>query len=115
MVTSTHIRTVAIAAGVTAVALLAASALLGVGLETALAQKSGGSVEQVGDNTADFLQTIIGPLLLVVVGVFAFLALLRREAGLAIFAMGIGLVSGFFIYDPDSAEAAFRGIYNALF
>ena len=30
-------------------------------------------------------------------------------------AMAIGLVSGFFIYDPSSAEAAFRGIYNALF
>lgn len=115
MVTSTQIWRLAATVVAMALALVAGIALLGLGLEEALAQKSGGNVEQVGDNTADFLQTIIGPLLLVVVGVFAFLALLRREAGLAIFAMGVGLVSGFFIYDPDSAEAAFRGIYNALF
>lgn len=110
-----RIRSQVLAVVAVALALLIASALLGVGLDAAGAQKAGGSVEDVGDNAAGFLQTIIGPLLLVVVGVFAFLALLRREAGMAIFAMAIGLVSGFFIYDPDSAEAAFRGIYNALF
>lgn len=96
-------------------AMFTASALLGIGLESAIAQKSGGSVEELGDNTAGLLQTIVGPLLLIVVGVFAFLALIKREAGMAIFAMGIGLVSGFFIYDPDTAESAFRGIYNTLF
>lgn len=113
MLVPIHNKTVLIAA--VAVAVLAASALLGLGLDVALAQKAGGSVEQLGDNTAGFLQTIIGPLLLVVVGVFAFVALLKRDAGMAMFAMAIGLIAGFFIYDPESAEAAFRGVYNALF
>jgi hypothetical protein len=110
---SRHNKTIVTAAA--AFAVLVVTAVLGLGLDAALAQKAGGSVEEVGDNTAGFLQTIIGPLLLVVVGVFAFVALIRREAGMAIFAMGVGLVSGFFIYDPEAAEAAFRGIYNALF
>ncbi|MQA76544.1 MAG: hypothetical protein GEU88_19850, partial [Solirubrobacterales bacterium] len=49
-----------------AVPLLVASAMLG--LDPALAQKSGGKVQQVGDKTASLIESIVGPVLLVVIG-----------------------------------------------
>src|ERR687888_667800 len=61
------------------------------GVEQAQAQ----SVKKSGDRGADLLSEIIGPLLIVLIGAFALVALARREVGLALSAAAIGGVSGF--------------------
>ena len=77
---------------------------------------SGGSrAENVGGNAADLLQGWIGPLLLIFIGVLAFVALFTRNVGMAVSAMMIGLISGLFIFAPDSAETTFKNIYDAIF
>ena len=91
---------------------------LGVALAWAQAAyggvKSGGEVSRLGDNTANLVSGIVGPVLLVAIGAIAFIAMVRREAGLAIAAIGVGLLAGLFIYAPDTAQQTFQGIYQAL-
>ncbi|MEJ7802173.1 MAG: hypothetical protein WKH68_02210 [Candidatus Limnocylindria bacterium] len=81
------------------------------------AQKGGGGggVEQAGDNAADLISDLVGPLLLVLIGVVAIGAFIQRNAGLAISATVVGLVAGLFIFDPGSAESAFKDVYDAVF
>jgi hypothetical protein len=79
------------------------------------AVKSGGRVSRLGDNTAHLVSGIVGPILLVAIGAIAFVAMVRREAGLAIAAIGVGMLAGLFIYAPDTAQQTFQGIYQALF
>jgi membrane associated rhomboid family serine protease len=82
----------------------------------ALAQKSGGdSVERAGDNAADLISTVVGPVLLVLIGVVAVGAFLQRNVGIAVSAAITGLIAGLFIFDPGAAESAFKGIYDAIF
>lgn len=77
---------------------------------------SGGSrAENVGGNAADLLQGWIAPLLLIFIGVLAFVALFTRNVGMAVSATVIGLIAGLFIFSPDSAETTFRNIYDAIF
>lgn len=83
---------------------------------SAAAQKSGGSgVEQAGDNAADLIANVVGPILLVLIGVVAVGAFLQRNVGIAISAALIGLIAGLFIFDPGAAESAFKGVYDAIF
>ena len=95
------------------------AAVLAVALTEAQAAyagvKSGGQVQRLGDNTANLVSSIIGPVLLVAIGAIAFIAMIRREAGLAIAAIGVGLLAGLFIYTPETAQQTFQGIYQALF
>jgi hypothetical protein len=81
------------------------------------AQKGGGGggVEQAGDNAADLISDLVGPLLLVLIGVVAIGAFIQRNVGLAISATLVGLVAGLFIFDPGSAESAFKDVYDAVF
>lgn len=95
-----------------------ASAMLASALapSAAHAQKGGGGgVEQAGDNAADLISDLVGPLLLVLIGVVAIGAFVQRNAGLAISATVVGLLAGLFIFDPGSAESAFKDVYEAVF
>lgn len=77
---------------------------------------SGGSrAEQAGENAAELLQGWLGPLLLILIGALAVVALLQRNVGMAVSVAMIGLIGGLFIFSPGDAEALFKGIYDALF
>lgn len=111
-------------AAITASALLLAVAApavgadgpVGFGVEQAQAQKAGGgSVSQAGDNAADLISDIVGPVLIVLIGVVAIAAFMQRNTGLAITAAIVGLIAGLFIFAPSSAEDAYKDIYKAIF
>lgn len=81
----------------------------------ALAQKGGGQIGGTGEKASDLVSGIVTPLLIVAVGVMVLTAVVARNAGLAISAIGIGLLAGFFLIEPGTAEDAFTGIYKAIF
>jgi len=84
---------------------------------TADAQKGsgGGGVEQAGDNAADLISNLVGPMLIVLIGVVAVGAFIQRNVGLAISATLVGLIAGLFIFEPNAAESAFKDVYEAIF
>jgi hypothetical protein len=84
-----------------------------VSVEGAHAQK--GRAARTGDRGADLISSIAIPILIVVIGVIALVALAKREVGLAISAMLIGLIAGWFLMAPDSVEATFKSVYSAVF
>lgn len=88
----------------------------GLGVERAEAQKSGGGdVSRAGENAADLITELVGPVLIVLIGVVAIGAFMQRNTGLAITAAIVGLIAGLFIFAPGSAENAYRDIYRAIF
>ncbi len=84
---------------------------------TAQAQKGGGggAVERAGDNAADLISDLVGPLLIVLIGVVAIGAFIQRNVGLAVSATLVGLIAGLFIFDPGAAESTFKDVYEAIF
>jgi type IV secretory pathway VirB2 component (pilin) len=98
-------------------ALAMTSAIALLASPTSHAQKSGGGggVERAGDNAADLISTLVGPLLIVLIGVVAIGAFIQRNVGLAVSATLVGLIAGLFIFDPNSAESAFKDVYEAIF
>jgi len=80
-------------------------------------QKSsgGGGVQQAGGNAADLISNLVGPMLIVLIGVVAVGAFIQRNVGLAISATLVGMVAGLFIFDPSAAESAFKDVYEAIF
>lgn len=89
---------------------------IAVGPEAAHAQKQGGGqVSRAGENAADLITDIVGPFLIVMIGVTAVGAFVQRNTGLAITATLVGLVAGLFIFAPDAAENAYRDIYRLIF
>jgi len=120
----TRVVTFAVIAGMIAALSLAGPAqsevpALSGGIESASAQKSnqksGGQAEQVGENAADLFSGWLAPLLFVAIGAFAFVALIKREVGLAVSGTLVGLVAGLFLLAPDAAERTFTGIYDRIF
>jgi hypothetical protein len=93
--------------------------VLGVGVEIAQAQKpgagGGNSAERAGDNLADLISNNVGPVLIVLVGVFGLLAFTQRSIGMAVTAVLAGLFAGLFVIEPQSAEGLFKDIYRILF
>jgi membrane associated rhomboid family serine protease len=88
----------------------------GLGVARAEAQKSGGGdVSRAGENAADLITELVGPVLIVLIGVVAIGAFMQRNTGLAITAAIVGLIAGLFIFAPGSAENAYRDIYRAIF
>lgn len=113
-------RTAAIAATALLLALAAPAVgpegVVGLGIERAEAQKAGdGSVSRAGDNAADLIREIVGPVLIVLIGVVGIGAFMQRNTGLAMTAAIVGLIAGLFIFAPGSAEDAYRDIYRAIF
>lgn len=98
-------------------ALLATPVIAALAPAPAHAQKSGGGggVESAGDNAADLISDLVGPLLIVLIGVVAIGAFIQRNVGLAVSATLVGLIAGLFIFDPGSAESAFKDVYEAIF
>lgn len=101
----------------------AASVLVGgaVGVEvgTAAAEAAprasgASSAKRAGDKSADLIRGWVGPLLIALIGVFALVALAKREVGMAVSAALIGLIAGFFVFAPESVETLFKGIYDAI-
>lgn len=113
-------RTAAIAAAALLLALAVpvtgADGPVGFGVERAQAQKAGGGdVSRAGDNAADLITDLVGPVLIVLIGVVGIGAFIQRNTGLAISAAMVGLIAGLFIFSPGSAEEAYRDIYRAIF
>ena len=87
-----------------------------VSVDQAEAQKEGdGSASKVGERTADLFSSILVPVLFVVIGAFALVALAKREVGMAVSAVGIGFVAGLFLLAPEQVEATFRSVYSSIF
>jgi hypothetical protein len=87
-----------------------------ISIETAAAQKEGnGSASKVGDRTADLFSSILVPVLFVVIGAFALVALAKREVGMAVSAVAIGLIAGLFLLAPEQVETTFRSVYSSIF
>jgi hypothetical protein len=90
-----------------------------IGTELAEAQKPGGgggnTASKAGENLADLISDMVGPVLVVLVGVFALLAFSQRSIGMAITAVIVGLFAGLFILDPKSAEDMFKDVYDSVF
>ena len=88
---------------------------VGFATEQAQAQKAdGGNVSRAGDNAADLITGLVGPVLIVLIGVVAIGAFMQRNTGLAISAAIVGMIAGLFIFAPGSAEDAFRDIYRTI-
>jgi membrane associated rhomboid family serine protease len=89
---------------------------VGFGVERAQAQKAdGGNVSRAGQNAANLITDLVGPVLIVLIGVVSIGAFMQRNAGLAMTAAIVGLIAGLFIFAPGSAENAYRDIYRAIF
>jgi hypothetical protein len=78
------------------------------------AAKGAGSADQVGQNAADLASGILVPILVVAIGAIALVALTRREVGMAISVVLIGLIAGWFLMAPDSVERVFKGVYERI-
>jgi dipeptide/tripeptide permease len=85
-----------------------------VAIEQAEAAPGGGNVKKIGDNTADLASEILVPILIVVIGAIAIVGLVKREAGMVIAAVGMGLVAGFFLIGPKEVVDTFEGVYKAV-
>lgn len=81
----------------------------------AIAAKGGGSISRAGDNASNLISGIVGPILIVLVGVVAIVAMIQRQVSLAIGAGLCALFAGWFLFSPASVETAFNGIYKAIF
>jgi hypothetical protein len=87
-----------------------------VSIERAAAQKGGdGSASKVGERTAKLVESVLVPVMIVLIGAFALVALARREAGMAISVIGIGLIAGLFLLAPEQVESTFKSIYASIF
>lgn len=84
---------------------------------TALAAgaKGGGNVSKAGDNASDLISGIVGPILIVIVGVVAIVAMVQRQMSLAVGAGLCALFAGWFLFSPDTVETTFNGVYKAIF
>lgn len=93
--------------------------VIDVAPELAEAQKPGGgggnTASKAGDNLAELISDIVGPVLVVLVGVFGLLAFTQRSIGMAVTAVIVGLFAGLFILDPKSAEDMFKDVYDSVF
>lgn len=75
----------------------------------------GGSVSKAGENASDLISGIVGPVLIVIVGVVAIVAMVQRQMSLAIGAGLCALFAGWFLFSPESVETTFNGVYKAIF
>lgn len=89
------------------------------GPELAQAQKPGGGggnkAERSGENLAELISDIVGPVLIVLVGVIGLLAFAQRSMAMVVTALIVGLVTGLFILQPESAESVFQSVYRTIF
>jgi hypothetical protein len=88
-----------------------------VSIDSAAAQKGGrdGSASRVGERTANLLESVLVPVMIVLIGAFALVALARREVGMAVSVIGIGLIAGLFLLAPEQVETTFKSIYTSIF
>jgi hypothetical protein len=85
-------------------------------IEQAAAQKGGdGSASRVGERTANLLESILVPVMIVLIGAFALVALAKREVGMAVSVIAIGLLAGLFLLAPEQVESTFKSIYSSIF
>ncbi len=85
-----------------------------VGAQDAVAQRGGGRVERLGENTADLLSEILGPIVIVLVAVVGLVAFMKREIGIAVSAAAIALFLGLFIFAPETAESLIKGFWQRI-
>jgi hypothetical protein len=96
-------------------ALGAAWLALGVWAAEAAAQgRGGGRVERLGENTADLLAEILGPVLIILVAVAGLYAFIKREIGIAVTAAAIAVFLGLFVFAPETAESLIKGFWQQI-
>jgi hypothetical protein len=87
-----------------------------VSVEKAAAQKGGeGNASKVGERTARLVESVLVPVMIVLIGAFALVALGRREVGMAVSVIAIGLIAGLFLLAPERVETTFKSIYTSIF
>jgi hypothetical protein len=102
-------------AGLLVVVAVSLQALVAPAVSLAQKKSGGGQVKKSGENAADLLSGIVGPVLIVLIGAIALTALVKREVGMAVSAAVVGLIAGLFVFSPDQAQSVFEGIYDAVF
>jgi hypothetical protein len=87
-----------------------------LGVEAAVAQggEGGGDVQRLGDRTADLLQDILGPLIVVLVGAGGLYAFFKRDVGVAVTLAAIALFLGLFVFAPKEAEDLIEGFWRQI-
>ena len=73
------------------------------------------SLKSSGDKGADLLSAIVGPLLIIGIGVLSLVALLQRNAGMALAAVAIGILAGLPIFAPGTVEGLMKDLYDSVF
>jgi hypothetical protein len=106
----------AVAAAAPAVDARAPTGIPVVSIDSAAAQKGGdGSASKVGERTANLLESILVPVMIVLIGAFALIALAKREVGMAVSVIAIGLIAGLFLLAPEQVETTFKSVYTSIF
>lgn len=73
-----------------------------------------GNVSQLGNHTAQLLQEILGPIIIVMVACVGLVAFMRREIGLAVTAAAIALFLGLFVFAPHTAQSLIEGFWKRV-
>jgi hypothetical protein len=73
------------------------------------------NVQSIGKNAANLGDKLVEWPLFLGAGVICVVAMIKREAGLAVGAFAVALVAGLFIIDPKAVEGLFKGVYRAIF
>ena len=74
----------------------------------------GGNVNQLGNRAASLLRTILGPIVIALVGVVGVTAFFKREIGLAVTAGLIALFLGLFLFAPQTAKHMIETFWRDL-
>ena len=86
---------------------------LGAAVERAQA-RGGGNVSQIGHKTADLFRSILGPIIIALVGVGGVVAFFRREIGVAVTLAVIAAFLGLFIFAPTTAQHLIEGFWKKI-
>jgi hypothetical protein len=78
------------------------------------AEAGGRSVTQIGPNTADTLRSVLGPLVIVLVGAGGVVAFFRRDIGIAVTLAVIALFLGLFIFAPTEAKHLIESFWKKI-
>lgn len=74
----------------------------------------GGDVQRLGDRTADLLQDILGPLLIVLVAAGGVVAFIKRDVGIAVTLAAVALFLGLFVFAPKEAQGLIEDFWRQI-
>lgn len=74
----------------------------------------GGDVQRLGDRTADLLQDILGPLIVVLVAAGGVVAFIKRDVGIAVTLAAVALFLGLFVFAPKEAQGLIEDFWRQI-